>query len=371
MLRRRSVAWVRLGILLGFLFPAVPVAAHMMPAQQGTLNVLGSAVFVVLSVPVSTLSGVDDDSDGRASDSEVQRHQSVISAQVNRRFRLSADGLPAAEQSAVQEVVLIRAEPDDRSDASSTGAAQILVLLKTTFLSPPPVLRLWTDLFGSAAGEGQLTIRATRQGSQAEVAVLRPLAAEHRFFRSPVQLFADFLFLGIEHILLGADHLLFLLTVLVAAAGWRYWLTVLTSFTVAHCLSLTLALFGVIRLPARVVEPLIAASIVLMAVLNLRRTVSGPARRVAVVFACGLLHGLGFAAALGSMGVGGVQRLLSLLGFNLGIEAGQALFLLMLLTLSRLAPRRLPLAKWASIAALLLGTLWLIQRTISSVKGGS
>ena len=190
------------------------------------------------------------------------------------------------------------------------------------------------------------------------------MAPEHCFFRSPARLFTDFFGLGIEHILLGADHLLFLLTVLVAAAGWRYWLAVLTSFTVAHCITLTLAVFGIARVSGRIVEPLIAASIVLMATLNLRRTQTSPERRVAVVFACGLLHGLGFASAMMAMAVSPGRRVVTLLGFNLGIEAGQALFLVALLAITHAVIPRTSLVKYASAAAIALGSLWFIQRIL-------
>jgi hydrogenase/urease accessory protein HupE len=360
-------------------------SAHMMPAQQGTLNVLGDSVFQVVAVPCSALPRVDDDGDGRLSESEVARHLPELQMQVAARFRLYDRNRPLAQQ----QVVMIRAEHDERGDDSSAGAKNILVLLRAQLPSPPHALCLETDLFGSAEGEGQLTIRATRSGEPAEVAVLRPLAPSHCFFRSPSRLFADFLRLGIEHIVLGADHLQFLLTVLLAAASWRDWLAVLTSFTVAHCLSLTLAVLGVARVSPKIVEPLIAASIALFALLNLRRSTASTQRRVVVVFACGLLHGLGFASAITAMGIGASQRLLTLVGFNLGIEIGQALFLVVLLLVSypllRLpipkillrwaaAPhsqttafsdeklRRLVLVRCASVLAAVCGTFWFFHR---------
>jgi hydrogenase/urease accessory protein HupE len=141
----------------------------------------------------------------------------------------------------------------------------------------------------------------------------------------------------VEHIVLGADHVLFLVTIIVAGAGWRYWLAVLTSFTLAHSITLTLGLLGWVKVNPAVVEPLIAASIVLMALLNLFNLIrhngqaTSTARQTAVVFACGLLHGLGFASSMADMGLHGNYQLASLLGFNLGIELGQALCLVVVL----------------------------------------
>ncbi len=164
---------------------------------------------------------------------------------------------------------------------------------------------------------------ATR-GAAAEAAVLSAGESTHVFFRGGLATFSHFLRVGVTHILGGFDHLLFLLTILVAA-GWRYWLATITSFTVAHSISLALAVLGIVRLPAAFVEPAIAASIVLVALGNLWRrpqTTGIHPWRIAVVFACGLLHGVGFSSAVGAMPLDTGNRLATIAGFNLGIEAG-------------------------------------------------
>ena len=155
----------------------------------------------------------------------------------------------------------------------------------------------------------------------------------------------------------------------------------LTSFTIAHSISLTASLFGVVHLAAGLVEPLIAASIVLMAWLNLRQRAAVPTYRIAFVFACGLLHGLGFAGSMADMGVHGAYRVTSIVGFNIGIELGQTLFLLVLLMVG-IAWRRvtaLPMVREravfaasatpvrvVSLAALMVGSLWLIERAVAA-----
>jgi HupE / UreJ protein len=175
----------------------------------------------------------------------------------------------------------------------------------------------------------------------------------------------------------GADHLLFLLTILVAAAGWRYWLGVVTSFTIAHSITLAVSALGVLRLPAEVIEPGIAASIVIMAVLNLwfvysKRSVSARAR-IAVVFGCGLLHGFGFASAIGAMAVDAGSRIATLAGFNLGIELGQFAFVATMLLLAGMVRRYLrdlqefPIAIVASILAAVLGAAMLASRVTALV----
>ncbi len=345
--------------------------AHMMPAQQGTLNILENAVFAALSLPVSALRDADDNHDGRLSQAELLAHGADIQAKIGRRLRFY-DG----EVRGRLDLVMPMVEADERDSTSTAGSRHVLVLVKSTFASPPTALRIETELFGVSANEQQLTFKATR-GTDTEAAILTPRNNAHAFFRSPARVLRDYVVIGVEHILLGTDHLLFLLTIIVAAAGWRYWLGVLTSFTIAHSITLTLAVFGIVRVPATIVEPLIAASIVLMAILNLRQRDAVPAHRLAIVFACGLLHGLGFASAIGDMGLHGTYRVVSIVGFNVGIELGQAMFLCVMLGLATLWRRardmgsfapllrleaRTTFSRAASWCATVVGTLWLIER---------
>jgi hypothetical protein len=179
--------------------------------------------------------------------------------------------------------------------------------------------------------------------------------------------FRGFFVLGLEHIALGADHLLFLLALLVACPGLGSMLRIVTSFTLAHSLTLVAATLGWIAVPAAVVEPIIAASIVVVAALNLL-TASRIRERVALCFGFGLVHGLGFAGALADLGVGsaGAALAVPLLAFNLGVEAGQLAIAAAALPLFA-GLRRSPDLAAATVPACsaLVGALglgWLIQR---------
>ena len=129
--------------------------------------------------------------------------------------------------------------------------------------------------------------------------------------------------LGVRHILTGYDHLLFLAGVLVVLRTWRDVIRTITAFTLAHSITLALATTGLVAAPGRVVEPLIAASIVVVGIENLIRSVQGSRWRM--TFGFGLVHGLGFASALRDVGIGttGGAIALPLAGFNLGVELGQ------------------------------------------------
>jgi hypothetical protein len=148
-----------------------------------------------------------------------------------------------------------------------------------------------------------------------------------------------------------------------------------TSFTIAHSITLSLAVFGVVTVSPALVEPAIAASIVVMAALNLARSEALVRARVGIVFACGLLHGLGFASALGAMGLDASHRIASLLGFNIGVEIGQFLFLGAVLGGAALLRRLWPhMAFWpaqqlASVAAAVLGGAMLVSRVLPILPG--
>jgi hypothetical protein len=133
--------------------------------------------------------------------------------------------------------------------------------------------------------------------------------------------------LGWEHVLLGYDHLAFLAALLFGVATWRRLLGAVTAFTLAHSITLGLAALGIFTLPPSLVEPGIALSVLAVLILHLRRQPSESHPWIPA-FAFGLLHGFGFAGVLGEIGIPPDARVLALLGFNLGVEAGQLSFVL-------------------------------------------
>jgi hydrogenase/urease accessory protein HupE len=182
--------------------------------------------------------------------------------------------------------------------------------------------------------------------------------------------FRQFLVLGVEHILTGYDHVVFLLALLLA--GGAFWNTakIITSFTVAHSITLALAALDVVRIPSSVVEPLIAVSIVYVGVENL---LQGDLRwRWLLTFAFGLVHGFGFASVLRELGVGaaGVGVTVPLVSFNLGVELGQVSIMLVVLPLIwRLRSQPFFVLRCVPACSLLVtvvGGYWLLQRTLFS-----
>jgi hypothetical protein len=184
---------------------------------------------------------------------------------------------------------------------------------------------------------------------------------------------------GMHHILIGYDHLAFLVVLILAVLieGRRHALTaratvrrllvVVTAFTVAHSVTLGLAATGTVHPPGKVVEALIALSIVIAGLLNLPRERAVP--EAALAFAFGLIHGFGFASAFAELGPRGEAfRWLTVAQFNLGVEFGQLVAALPAFLLGFYVMRRvtsgLALARHGSVAAAALGAFWFVQRVL-------
>ena len=173
--------------------------------------------------------------------------------------------------------------------------------------------------------------------------------------------------LGYTHILpKGLDHILFVVGIFLLSARLRSILLQVSAFTIAHSITLGLTMYGIVSLPARVVEPMIALSIAYVAIENLCTT-QLKSWRVALVFSFGLLHGMGFAGVLRELGLPRSDYLAALLTFNVGVEAGQ-LTVIALAFAAVAYWRRDPssyrrfVVQPASIAIALAGVYWTIQR---------
>ena len=168
---------------------------------------------------------------------------------------------------------------------------------------------------------------------------------------------------GVEHIVLGWDHVVFLVILLLGAKTFRDVAKLATVFTVAHSVTLALAVLGVVDVPSEIVEPLIAASIVYVAAMQVLGVEND--KQLIVVFLFGLLHGLGFAGAMTFPG--GTPIVSALIGFNFGIELGQALIVAvvfpLLLWMRRFEWHKLAHAGAGSAAAA-IGLFWLSQRVL-------
>jgi hypothetical protein len=213
-------------------------------------------------------------------------------------------------------------------------------------------------------------------GEFEQAALLDQDSTEVLISGGPLHLIADVLWryfvLGVEHIATGYDHILFLIAVILWARQLGALVKIVTAFTIAHSITLTLAALGWVRIAGNVIEPLIALTIIWVAVENFwsRDT----ARRWRWTFTLGLVHGFGFAGMLQEIGLPRGALVSSLAAFNLGVEAGQLAIVAVLLPILLLADRLLarappverrpalvyPLSALIAVA----GLFWLLERTV-------
>ena len=177
--------------------------------------------------------------------------------------------------------------------------------------------------------------------------------------------------LGFTHILPnGLDHVLFVVGIFLLTSKWRSIVAQVSTFTVAHSITLALTMYGIVSLPAKVVEPMIALSIAYVAIENLVVSELKP-WRLALVFSFGLLHGMGFAGVLRDLGLPRPAFLTALVTFNVGVEAGQLSVIAVAFMLcaywqrrDRIAYRRFIVVP-ASFAIAIVGLFWTVQRALA------
>lgn len=322
------------------------------------------ASFLDLEVAV----GIDQDFDGRVTWGEAKKSLELASSYVQSRTALTAGGpCRLSRKAASPEMLNGEGYLALRFDVHCPDKAAAVRVASSMFLEVDPTSRV---LVSSRTGGGAETYVL---GMRDQTAGLVAQANEPAAAAKP-SLFSYFEE-GVSHLFGGPDHLLFLLVLVVPAiyagrslkaAGLAVLLPV-SGFTLGHALTLTAAASGLIRPPAQIVEILIAVTILLTAIDNVKAFIPGP--RSGVAFAFGLIHGFGFASALGALSLSGWPMAVALLGFNLGIEAGQAIIALAvapLLFLVRQPARRLYLMPMGvSLLAGAMAAYWIVERTFS------
>jgi len=269
-------------------------------------------------------------------------------------------------------------------DHHSDGAYEVLRFAADCDAAPAAI-EIGYKLFFDFDAQHKGLLNLEYQG-RIQSLVFTPERSKQRFVLGEMSALRQFLSYGREgvwHIWIGYDHVLFLVSLLLPAVllrqrrqwlpaahfGDAFWdvFKIVTSFTVAHSITLSLAALGAISLPSRLVESAIAASVVLAALNNLAPVVGG--RRWVVAFAFGLIHGFGFASVLAELGLPRDALVLALVGFNVGVEAGQLAIVAAFLPLAYLIRaswfyRRVVLFG-GSVAIAAIALLWLAERALN------
>lgn len=316
---------------------------------------------------------LDRDGNGELTWGEVRQHSDDITRLALSRLELSSAGKPCAW---VTTAPLMLDKHSDGTYAVLSLTAQCASLssaLKTRYsllFDVDPSHRGLVQWIAPGTENSQALIFATESAEQ--TLALNPAGAW--------QTLRQYLVDGVWHIWIGYDHILFLLALLLPAvlvrrnAQWlptpvlsgavKEVLKVVTAFTLAHSITLSLAALQIVSLPSRLVESAIAGSVIVAALNNLRGTIEG--RRWVMAFAFGLIHGFGFASVLADLGLPQGALVLALVGFNAGVELGQlaivAVFLPLAFWLRGTKFYSVGVLKIGSLIVAILACWWLAQR---------
>ena len=375
--RRRSLAaaWASLALVASLLTPSSALA-HKPSDSYLAFQVTGNTVSGQWDIALRDLEyaiGLDANGDGEITWGELKAKHKEITAYALSRLALRVDARPCPLRATTHLV-------DDHSD----GAYAVLRFAADCppSATAPQVLEIDYALFFDFDAQHQGLLRLASEAGT----VTGVFSAERRAQRfelraaSAMEQFLAFARQGVWHIWIGFDHILFLLSLLLPAVmfyrrgRWQsverfppaFWdvVRVVTSFTLAHSITLSLAALEIISLPSRLVESTIALSVVLAALNNLRPVVAE--RRWVMAFVFGLIHGFGFASVLADLGLPRDSLLLALVGFNLGVEAGQLAIVAAFLPLAFLL-RATPLYRrgimtGGSVLITMVAAIWMVER---------
>ncbi|MCX7677354.1 MAG: HupE/UreJ family protein [Alteraurantiacibacter sp.] len=258
---------------------------------------------------------------------------------------------------------------------------QDAVRLTFTIAAPqPPALAVQAHLFPYDP-QHQTFVNISEQGQLVQQWILSAGSASRTHYAGTaagvLAVLETYIPAGVHHILIGPDHILFVIGLILLGGGWRRLALIVTAFTLGHSVTLTLAALGHVALPSAIVEPLIALSIVVVGADNLLRG-KEPEKsrdlRALFAFAFGLIHGFGFAYVLGEFGLPQARLAWALLGFNLGVEIGQLAIVLAVAVALEALRRRHPqgvrrVATIGSLAVIAAGAYWFVDRVF--LTGGA
>ncbi|MCB9871551.1 MAG: HupE/UreJ family protein [Planctomycetes bacterium] len=354
------------GLVAGVALFASVLPAHDPGLSSSCIEVREASIRVRIAFHNADLTplvpGADTDHDGTLDAAELQRCAVALRTLFGARSRLVCDGVCAAPVS-----VRVGLDPDAGIECLlewPRGACRELTWNLDLLRDMPRGHRNYAVVL--QVGRGKLVEALLTAGSESVRAGLAAAAIP----RSNQALFTEFLGLGVEHILIGYDHILFLLGLLLVCRTVRGVGITITAFTLAHSLTLGASALQLVHLPGQLVEATIAASIVWVGVHGLlRKDANSLGSPWLTSFLFGLVHGFGFASVLAELGIARSGSVVApLLAFNTGVELGQLAIAAVLVPLLMWSRRRAACGRWVtplvSILIAVAGGFWLIERTL-------
>lgn len=386
---QREVAWLKsliraIGVTFGLLLLQAPSWGHSGSNTFIELREAPPGLIVRVDLPLRDLAlafDLDLNRDAEITWGELKQQQAMINEWLLKGLELQTPQGPCRLEGLQWAIAEYGIERHLSVEATSNCLA----------LSPGEAISLRYGLFFDQNALHRALVKGQISDTSwsAVLSQDRPQATLNPRANSMSAVLLNFLVEGVWHIWIGIDHILFLLALLLPSVyqrrgdrfgDWQPYsnirpaalhiLTIVTSFTVAHSITLGLAALGLVTVPSEIVEPVIAASVVMAALGNLhRRTVH---YRWQIAFGLGLVHGFGFASVLQDLGLPSGQLVTALIGFNVGVELGQVAIVLIFVPLAW-ALRHTHLYCWGilvlgSLAIAAIGLTWFIERVMGTMS---
>ena len=354
-------------VMIAAIALASSAQAHWADLAAAEISTGEREVRMTLTYPTGLTAFADDNKNGRLESNEINKHNSALRDALASKIQVSNN----SESGKLEVAAAIQ---DLKLPSSVNLKTHSTLRLTYTFSRNIQDAKINYNLFVPGVSTASCLATVLQDGNVQNV-VFTPENHEFSLVRDSTRVaapvdFKSFVFLGLEHILTGYDHLLFLLSLLALGGGLRYLLKVVTAFTLAHSVTLALTTLGIIALPGRIIESGIALSIAYVAAENIfSRNKTGLERsRWIITFVFGLLHGMGFAGVLGELGLPPGSYFNALISFNVGVELGQITVILLAYLL---AARWFSQKPWyrkrivnpVSFAIALTALYWTIERT--------
>ena len=342
-------------IFFVFLLTHSESSAHLILAGYGSVNINDNKISILIGIPMKAFDHIDLSQNNVLSQQSIEAHKSEILESLNSRIKFTFN---APLEVISDDIIFSPPSPGDQIPPQLEWLRQIKLK------GPLPSKQIDIELNTKALG--QKYIFQLKMGTDQEIAVITDEEPKHQFFKDQWGTLHSFFLEGLSHILSGFDHLVFLLVLLIPRINIKRWLLVLSSFTVAHGLTYGLARQGFLSVAPTLVESIIALTIVITSMIEIQHIKPKLWQECLMVFAFGLFHGLGFASAMSTMTNESRFPLISIFGFNLGIEFGQlitALSVFLILSALKYVPfiyNHTP--RVISICSGLIGSYWLIER---------
>ena len=358
-----SIIFLLVQLQIGFAHPPGLSSADLTIKPEGV-----DAKITFATQDIEAFVPLDTDADAEVSDDELGAGTRRIAQFVIKDFKVLLDGKETVAGNEYK--VIFDRQNNAVIETTYPGTSTVSIVVESKLISKLPTDHKQyitvKDVGGHELGKKMLTQKANTLEIN-----LKSSAESVESENHPTSTFIDFLKLGIEHILTGYDHLLFLFSLLVVTRSFWPAIKIITFFTIAHSITLALAGLNVVDIPSSIVEPLIAATIIYVGLENIiRKDTVTTKQRCVLTFFFGLIHGFGFAGVLREMGISSIETgiLVPLFSFNLGVELGQITVAAIVLPLiwwlhgqERMSRFLVPVG---SILTCIAGSYWLFERTV-------